>query len=123
MPLTRLKSQFLEQEGVRFVMRDGDHMVPCVVPHEALRKLASLGAAHGTDGDVFEAYRDLVEQLASDAYDADGPFDLYGRILITPDAVDCRQSKNPGSPRTLAQFLTDAWKFAKDKAMELGWIV
>jgi hypothetical protein len=24
---------------------------------------------------------------------------------------------------TLAQFLTDAWKLAKDKASELGWIV
>jgi len=24
---------------------------------------------------------------------------------------------------TLAQFLTDAWKLAKDKARELGWIV
>jgi len=23
---------------------------------------------------------------------------------------------------TLAQFLTDAWKLAKDKARELGWI-
>jgi hypothetical protein len=24
---------------------------------------------------------------------------------------------------TLAQFLTDAWKLAKDRARELGWIV
>ena len=63
---------------------------PASCPTKPLRKLASLGAAHGTDGDVFEAYRDLVEQLASDAYDADGSFDLYGRILITLDALDCR---------------------------------
>ena len=93
MPLKRLKNQFLEGDGVRFAMRDDAMLVRCVVPHEALRLLASLGEAHGTDGDVFEAYRDLVERLASEAYDADAPFDRRGRIVVTRRAIEERYAE------------------------------
>ena len=41
----------------------------------------------GTDGAVFDAYRELIEAVASDAYDAEGPFDAHGRILVTPEAL------------------------------------
>ena len=41
----------------------------------------------GTDGAAFEAYRELIEQVASDAYDAAGPFDDNGRVLVTPEAL------------------------------------
>jgi hypothetical protein len=41
----------------------------------------------GTDADVFEAYRELIEQIASDAYDAESPFDDDGRVLVTSEAL------------------------------------
>jgi hypothetical protein len=41
----------------------------------------------GTDSAVFEAYRELIEQVASDAYDAEGSFDDHGRVLVTPEAL------------------------------------
>ena len=37
MPLTRLKEQYLEQDGVRFLMEDESEAVACRVSHEALR--------------------------------------------------------------------------------------
>ena len=38
MPLTRLKDEYLEQNGVRFLMEDQDgSTVACRVSHEALR--------------------------------------------------------------------------------------
>jgi len=41
----------------------------------------------GTDGAVFEAYRELIEEVASEAHDAEGPFDDHGRILVTTEAL------------------------------------
>ena len=41
----------------------------------------------GNDGAVFEAYRELIEELASEAHDAEGPFDAHGRILVTSEAL------------------------------------
>ena len=35
----------------------------------------------------FEAYRELIEGVASDAYDAEGPFNDHGRILVTSEAL------------------------------------
>ena len=35
----------------------------------------------------FEAYRELIEDLASEAFDAEGPFDRDGRVLVTSDAI------------------------------------
>ena len=85
MPLTRLKEEFLEQDGVRFLMADEDrNTVTCRVSHEALRDHADRVHFSGTDGAVFEAYRELIE---SGAFDAEGPFDDHGRILVTSEAL------------------------------------
>ena len=45
----------------------------CSVSHEALRDHAERAHLSGTDATVFDAYRELIEQVASDAYDAEGP--------------------------------------------------
>ena len=72
MPLTRLRDDYLEQDGVRFLMVDeGGSTVACRVSHEALRDHANRVQLSGTDGAVFEAYRELIEELASAAYDAE----------------------------------------------------
>jgi len=67
MSLTRLKSEYLEQDGVRFLMADetGD-TVACRVTHEALRDDAERMHFSGSDRAVFEAYRELIETVASD---------------------------------------------------------
>jgi hypothetical protein len=41
----------------------------------------------GTDGAVFDAYRELIEEVASEAHDAEGPFDDQGRIRVTSEAL------------------------------------
>ena len=41
----------------------------------------------GTDGAVFDAYRELIEEVASEVHDAEGPFDEHGRILVTSEAL------------------------------------
>ena len=65
MPLTRLKDEYLEQDGVRFLMEDQDgSTVACRVSHQALRDHADRLHFSGTDGAVFEAYRELIEQVA-----------------------------------------------------------
>ena len=87
MPLTRLRDEYLEQDGVRFLMADEDgSTVACRVSHEALRDHADRVHFSGTDGAVFEAYREIIEGVASGAYDAEGPFDDHGRILVTSEA-------------------------------------
>ncbi len=88
MPLTRLRDEYLEEDGVRFLMADEDgSTVACRVSHAALRDHADRMHFSGTDGAVFEAYRELIEDAASDAYDAEGPFDDHGRILVTSQAL------------------------------------
>jgi hypothetical protein len=88
MPLTRLRDDYLEQDGVRFLMVDeGGSRVACRVSHEALRDHANRVQLSGTDGAVFEAYRELIEELASAAYDAETPFDELGRVLVTSEAI------------------------------------
>ena len=88
MPLTRLKNEYLEQDGVRFLMEDTEgSTVACSVSHEALRDQAERAHLSGTDAAVFEAYRELIEQVASDAYDAEGPFDDNGRVLVNSEAL------------------------------------
>jgi hypothetical protein len=57
------------------------------VSHEALRDHASRVRFAGTDVDVFEAYRDLIERVASNAYDAGERFDDQGRVLVTSEAL------------------------------------
>jgi hypothetical protein len=61
--------------------------VACKVSHEALRTHAERVHFAGTDSAVFQAYRELVEELASDAFDAEGPFDNHGRVLVTSEAL------------------------------------
>jgi Protein of unknown function (DUF1488) len=81
MPLTRLRDDYLEQDGVRFWMVDeDDSTVACRVSHEALRDHGNRVHFSGTDGAVFEAYRELIEEVASAAYDAEAPFDDHGRL-------------------------------------------
>ena len=85
MPLTRLRDDYLEQDGVRFLMVDEDgSTVACRVSHEALRDHANRVQRSGTDGAVFEA---SIEELASAAYDAEAPFDDHGRVLVTSEAI------------------------------------
>jgi hypothetical protein len=89
MPLTRVKDDYLEQEdGVRFLMADDlGNTVACKVSREALRGHAEREHVAGTDGAVFQAYRELIEELANDAFDAEGPFDNHGRVLVTSEAL------------------------------------
>jgi heptaprenylglyceryl phosphate synthase len=88
MPLRRLSEEYVEQDGVRFLMVDeDDSAVTCMVSHEALRNHADRVHFSGTDGAVFEAYRELIEDIASNAFDAEGPFDDHGRILVTSEAL------------------------------------
>jgi hypothetical protein len=88
MPLTRLKEEYLEQDGVRFLMAGEDGgTVACRVSHEALRDHANRLHLSGEDSVIFETYRELIEQVASDAYDAEGAFDRDGRILVTSEAL------------------------------------
>jgi hypothetical protein len=61
--------------------------VACRVSHEALRDHADRLSLPGTDAEIFETYRELIEQLASDAYDAEGPFDAHGRVFVTSEAL------------------------------------
>ena len=70
MPLIRLKDEYLEQEdGVRFLMADElGNTVACKVSHEALRAQAERVHFSGSDSAVFQAYRELIEELASDAF-------------------------------------------------------
>jgi hypothetical protein len=88
MPLTRLKNEYLEQDGVRFLMENEEGTtMACSVSHEALRDHAERVHLCGSDAAVFDAYRELIEQVASDAYDAEGPYDDHGRVLVTPEAL------------------------------------
>ena len=86
MPLARLREEYLEQDGVRFWMADDDgSTVTCRVSHEALRDMPPR--AFFGPWRVFEAYRELIEDVASGAFDAEGPFDNHGRILVTSEAL------------------------------------
>jgi hypothetical protein len=88
MPLVRLRDEYLEQDGVRFLMAGvTGNTVACRVSHEALRDHADRVHLSGTDSAVFEAYRELIEDVASETFDAEGPYDEHGRILVTSDAL------------------------------------
>jgi hypothetical protein len=87
-PLKRLKDEYLEQDGVRFLMEDeAGNTVTCRVSHEALRNHADRMHISGTDAAVFETCRELIEEVASEAHDAEGPFDAQGRVLVTSEAL------------------------------------
>ena len=86
-------------DGIKFWMSDGERPVLCRVSHEALRDLAERVHFEGTDEKVFEAYRELIEQVASDAYDAGTSFDDAGLVLVTSEAL-ARQRAPLGHERS-----------------------
>ena len=88
MPLTRMKDDYAMSAGVKFWMADEGRPVLCGVTHEALRDHADLVRLNVADDKVFEAYRELIEQVASDAYDAGASVDDAGCILVTSQALD-----------------------------------
>jgi hypothetical protein len=47
------------------------------------------GSAHlnASDSLVFETHRELIEDLASQAFDAEVPHDRHGRVLVTSEAI------------------------------------
>jgi hypothetical protein len=61
--------------------------VTCRVTHEALRDHAERVHLSGSDSAIFETYRELIEELASAAFDAEGPFGHHGRVLVTSEAL------------------------------------
>jgi hypothetical protein len=64
MPLTRLNDEYLERDDVRFLMNEDGAVIACRVSHEALRDHADRLHFTGTDGAVFETYRELIEDIA-----------------------------------------------------------
>ena len=87
MPLERHIDDLTASDGVKFWMSDGERPVLCRVSHETLRDLADRVHFDGTDDKVFEAYRELIEQVASDAYDAGTSVDDAGLVLVTSEAL------------------------------------
>jgi hypothetical protein len=63
MPLERHIDDLTACDGIKFWMSDGERPVLCRVSHEALRDLAERVHFEGTDENVFEAYRELIEQV------------------------------------------------------------
>jgi hypothetical protein len=114
MPLKRLKNEYLEQDGIRFLMEDEEgSTVGCRVGHEALQDHAERVHLCGTDATVFEAYRELIEQVASDAYDAEGPVDDQWPNSRHLRGARARYSQRlvprlPSVPSTLRAFLPRA---------------
>ena len=73
---------------MRFLMADEvGNTVACRVSHEALRDHAERAHLNGSDSKMFETYRELIEELASEAFEAEGPFDQHGRVLVTSEAL------------------------------------
>ena len=102
MPLERHTDDLTARDGVKFWMSDGERPVLCRVSHEALRDLAT---SDGPDEKVFEAYRELIEQVASDAYDAGTSVDDAGLVLVTsggacPSGLQCivKENQTRGRP-------------------------
>ena len=90
MPLTRLDDDDYRPSawhGIKFWMADEGRPVPCRVSHEALRDHADRVHFEGTDEKIFEVYRELIEQVASDAYDAGTSVDDAGLVLVTAEAL------------------------------------
>jgi uncharacterized protein DUF1488 len=90
MPLKRINydHRVTALRGVAFWMADqAGNLVFCRISHDALRDQANRSHFKGTDGKVFEAYRDLLEQVASDAFDTYGN-DEAGCVIITKEALD-----------------------------------
>jgi hypothetical protein len=88
MPLSRDTEEFFVLlDGIRFRMTDGAKLVSCRVGHEALQDHASRVNMTGSDAEIFEANRDLIEDVASDLYDSGAARDDHGRVVVTSDAL------------------------------------
>jgi hypothetical protein len=87
MPLTRETEDFLVRDGVRFRMTDGTKSVPCRVTHETLQEHAVRVRMTGGDGEIFKANRDLIEEVASDLFDAGTHLENDGGVLVTSSAL------------------------------------
>jgi hypothetical protein len=91
MPLKRLEDDYrvTTWRGVEFWMADeAGSLVFCRISHEALREQAKRAHFERTDDKVFEAYQEPLEQVASDAFDADTGVDEAGCVLVTKEALD-----------------------------------
>jgi hypothetical protein len=62
--------------------------VLCRVSHEVLEDHADRVHSLGTDTEVLDAYRELIEPIASGAYDAGASVDEGGCILVSSEALD-----------------------------------
>jgi hypothetical protein len=91
MPLERLEDdhRVTTSRGVEFWMADeAGSLVLCIISREALRDQAARVHFEGTDDKVFETYRELIEQVASDTFDAGVNVDEAGCVLVTKEALD-----------------------------------
>jgi hypothetical protein len=57
-------------------------------PRSAARSCRHRVRLNVADDKVFEAYRELIEQVASDAYDAGANVDDAGCVFVTSEALD-----------------------------------
>ena len=96
MPPKRLKNSYrvMTWRGFEFWMADETRsLVFCRINREALRGQAKRAHFDGTDDKVFEVYQDLLEQVASDAFDADACNEA-GCVIVTKEAL-VRMSRAP----------------------------
>jgi hypothetical protein len=71
MPLKRSEDRVLvSMQGVTFLMADGDTEVPCQVSEELLRDKFESSGERASEEAAFRRNRELIEQAASDKYDA-----------------------------------------------------
>ena len=91
MPLGRLEDDHRTSThcGVEFWMSDENGgLVFCRISHEALQDHADRNHLAANDNEIFEAYRELIEQVASDAFDAQAGVDEAGCVVVTKEALD-----------------------------------
>ena len=89
MPLERLENSYrvMSLRGVEFWMADETGtFVFCRITREALRFQAKRSHFDGNDNKVFEVYQDLLEQVASDAFDA-AACNEAGCVIVTKEAL------------------------------------
>jgi hypothetical protein len=85
MPLTRSKEQILiTMNGVKFLMADGATEVPCRATRELLEDRFGSNGDQAEDEKAFRLNRAVIEQAASDKYDA-GQVEPYvdPKVVVT----------------------------------------
>jgi hypothetical protein len=81
--------QTSSHRGIEFWMSDENGgLVFCRVSHEALQDHANRNHITAADNEIFEAFRELIEQVASDAFDAEIGVDEAGCVVVTKEALD-----------------------------------